>query len=104
LNNNVFIIVGLGNYLNASKRLYRQARKLALSIDIVIIDESLINKIFDEQNISKIYLNNTNRGFGFWMWKPVVINYFLEKYNHVIYIDAGSELIKNSFLNLYNWF
>lgn len=102
---NVLIIVGLGNYVNASNRLYRQIKALHLSMDIVIIHELALYEIFNKEDISTKYLNDSHRGFGFWMWKPVIVNhYFKKKYNQIIYIDAGSEVIKKPFKNLVHWF
>jgi hypothetical protein len=36
-----------------------------------------------------------NRGFGYWTWKPILIEYVLEKINEndiLIYVDAGCQL------------
>lgn len=104
MENKVFLIVGLGNYIDASNRLYRQAKDLDLKMDVVIVNEKKIIDIFKTDNLSCSYLNRSIRGFGFWIWKPVVINYYLKTYDQVIYIDAGSEILKGPFINLMNWF
>ena len=104
LKKQAFIIVGLGKYEIAASRLYRQAKRLCLSMDVLVINEFDLNLIYTEENISTEFINVSNRGFGFWMWKPIVINFYLRKYNQIFYIDAGSELVQNSFLNVIKWF
>ena len=100
----VFLIVGLGNYIHASYRLFRQVKDIPLKIEVVVINEEKLIQILSKENIACDYLNSSNRGFGFWMWKPVVIDFYLKSYDQVIYIDAGSEIVTSQFFNLMNWF
>ena len=99
------IIVGLGQYHNASNRLFRQVSNLNLSGDVIIIDNNKLIHILQIESINLKYFSEKLRGYGYWMWKPVIIYHFLKKeYDQIIYLDAGSEIIDEPFRRIYKWF
>ena len=101
----IIIIVGLGQYINAANRLKRQINKLNLIDNIVLINNNELIQILKNESIDLKFFNEKIRGFGYWMWKPVIINYFINKsFERVIYLDAGSEIINEPFKNIYKWF
>jgi len=55
-----------------------------------------IDKQFVERN--KDILNNNTRGFGYWMWKAIILKQTLEIANEgdiIAYIDSGNSIISN---------
>lgn len=64
---------------------------------------------FDENFLSddiKTYCFDNPRGFGFWIWKPILIKNYLENINYndiVIYCDAGCTINKEG-LERFNYY
>lgn len=58
-------------------------------------------EIFDESFLDdeiKHYCDNNPRGYGFWIWKPIMIKKYLEKINFgdlLMYCDAGCTINSN---------
>jgi len=87
--NKYFICFADTKYQRTLLRLEEQAKEYGL-FDCV----DTFNENFLSDDIKKYCLENT-RGFGFWIWKPILIKFYLEKidYNDIlIYCDAGCTL------------
>jgi hypothetical protein len=67
---------------------------------IIIFDKKSIDKDFFEKNKAIL---NCNRGGGYWLWKPYIINETLKKINHddiLFYLDSKYYFTED-FTNLY---
>lgn len=100
--NLVFLVVGVGDlrWERAARRLGRQINSnFPLSKCILITNRELRSSFQD----LAVYINGNfgekSRGFGFWSWKPYLINHYLSTViaedEILCYIDAGCELNMN---------
>ena len=108
INSNIYFITFGGGYKNshskASPENYHKAVaricKEAVSLNIFnkiygITENYLLNGDYWKKH-GKFTLNN-HRGFGYWLWKPYIINKLLEKLSEgdiLIYADSGCILHK----------
>lgn len=98
---NIFLTFGGPGqpYRNRVKEICRQARNLDFFDDIRgITDEDLISKHHDFYQKHAEFLNNNNRGYGFWLWKPYIVLSTLLNVNDgdfVFYADAGCTINNN---------
>lgn len=77
----------------ALKRLREQAESVNFFDEIELYTEKDLDENFIEEN--KDLLKSRVRGFGYWKWKPYLINRVLERLNdndELYYIDAGCHL------------
>jgi hypothetical protein len=94
-----FVTFADGNeeIIAASKRLINQCNQSNLFASISAYDRKYLENFFDE-TITEI-MSPENRGFGYWLWKPLLIQHLLAtevKENEVlIYSDSGTELNVN---------
>ena len=102
----IFVSFADGNeaITDAGKRIAAQALQLGIfhkiyvfnGIGLATVDEDYRNIYFSDSGKS--------RGFGYWVWKPIVLRY-LDRQNHVsgdqiagvIYADAGCEIPVNHY-------
>jgi hypothetical protein len=89
----VFLTFGDGSlgWRNAARRLAGQARRSGLFVDVVYHNRrSLLQAIPElaERNFQK-----NVRGFGYWVWKPYMVNHYLQNFKDdvdgIAYLDAG---------------
>jgi hypothetical protein len=84
------------NYHKAAARICKEAVSLNIFNKIYGITENyLLNGDYWKKH-GKFTLNN-HRGFGYWLWKPYIINKLLEKLSEgdiLIYADSGCGLHK----------
>lgn len=89
-----FLTFGSNGYEPAVHRLYKQAEEFQIFDKIFgLTTEDLLNTIFWRQH-SEFILSNP-RGFGYWIWKPYLINALLKQIDDddvILYLDCGCEL------------
>lgn len=92
------LTAGLGSlrWRLAAARLTRQARKSNLFNHVIAVTDigrrTPWHSIFRDH---EFLFTNGNRGYGYWLWKPLLINYILQrlpKSDLLVYLDAGCEL------------
>jgi len=79
-------------------RISKEAKDFDYFDEIIgFTEKDLINdKEFWKKNVNRIMTNS--RGFGYWVWKPYIINKELEKMKEgdiLVYADSGCEINKN---------
>ena len=84
-------------YVNASSRLIKQANNTKIFDDIYFIQPSGFPDYFKSFiNSHSSLFSNYTRGFGYWIWKPFLIDWhFKNKLKHddiLLYIDSGCEI------------
>jgi hypothetical protein len=91
----------------AGERICQQAKQSGL-FDLVLNfnDERLreISPLYDSMDFRELRIE---KGFGFWVWKPILIQEIMRKYfsldsefEGLLYADAGCEIINNNYANL----
>jgi hypothetical protein len=96
----ILLTAGFGrrNFEQAASRLAMNATKSGLFNEILLENnQSLQNLHIDFLNSHKEFLfhNNNRRGFGHYLWKPYIINYWLERIpdnDILIFLDAGCHI------------
>jgi len=93
---------GSKGYDIALKRLEKQARNSQFFTSVDIYNEDTVPGLGFYSN----FIENNKRGYGYWLWKPLVILHMMSKYEKdsiIIYADAGFEVIRNnSTIELFN--
>ena len=91
---NVLILTaGFGRFYLASKRLELSIKIHLPKTDVVAIDLQAFRSIMNEVGSAVSGYEGNVRGFNYWRWKPILINYFLDKgYKSILYLDAGCEV------------
>jgi hypothetical protein len=98
-----FLVYNDNTHDNYLTNLLRSVEKYGSEFKIVIFDKSQIDNEFVERNKSIL---ECQRGGGYWLWKPYIINEFLKNINDndiVFYLDSKYVFIEN-FTNLYSDF
>jgi hypothetical protein len=100
-----FVTFGAGDlfWKLAVKRIKKQASNSGAFFKISDYEPEKLFDISSKDDLSFIIRNK--KGFGYWIWKPIVILDFLEKNPEVeaiLYADAGCDLNFN-FCSLKNW-
>jgi len=94
-----FVTFADGNeeIISAGKRLINQCNQSTIFASASAYDRSYFENLLDETIIE--IMSPENRGFGYWLWKPLLIQQLLAteiKENEVlIYSDSGTELNLN---------
>ncbi len=86
-------------FIKSKDRLKKQAIDSNLFdhiLDIDTVDPPRYFSDFINENIN--FFNQNPRGFGYWLWKPFLVNYALNNilaYNDIlVYLDSGCEISK----------
>lgn len=82
------------NYIEASKRLINQAKKINIfdTIKLYTVDD------LKQDNFWKLhheFITNNSRGFGYWIWKPYLIKKTIDQMKNndiLLYLDSGCEI------------
>lgn len=95
----VFVSFGNSpNWSHAKYRLNRSIKKSFPNSNILILDQDwLMQNKFYRNNID--FFNENSKGFGLWIWKPLVILEAFKKFPNskfIIYLDSGCELNINA--------
>ena len=86
------------DFHNTLKRICNEAKDFDYFNEIIgLTEKDLIeDDIFWNKN--KEFILNSSKGYGYWIWKPYLINKELEKMNDgdiLVYADAGCKINKN---------
>lgn len=98
----IFLLCGFGaaKWGFSATRLSRQLKKIPLNTEIRLYKNRHLPKKFpDLLNFIKENFGTESRGFGYWIWKPYIINQELKHLRTgeiLVYIDAGCELVEIS--------
>ena len=93
----VFITFGAGgeNYIDAGKRLIKQAKSTGYFDKIILYtDTDLKNDNYFWSQHSE-FISRNKRGYGYWIWKSYIIKKTMETMNDgdiLMYLDCGCEL------------
>ena len=98
----LWLVVAFGSGAKWHKALKRIEKSIGgnldeISLTYVPYNEVSLEKIHEYPEIKKFIITNSI-GYGYWIWKPLIVLDALSKYpnaNGVIYIDAGCELNLN---------
>lgn len=93
-------------YHKSLNRIYRQAIEFYFfdEINIFTEDDLKNDKIFWDKHGK--FIENSNRGYGYWIWKPYLIKKRLDQIldnDILIYCDAGCELNKQGINRIYEY-
>ncbi len=94
---------GAPRWYLAGFRLLNQCRKSERVIQAELFTPRKVYKFLDSRTMS--FMKTNPKGYGYWVWKPHVINQFLQSnpnIEYVLFLDAGCELRINS-TSLQNW-
>ena len=95
------------NYRRASRRLGAQAKTTQLFSSVTnFTDRDLEEFIPNFNERHKDFIRSNKKGFGYWLWKPYLINYALEKIapNEIlVYVDSGAEFNLESKPAIVRW-
>lgn len=86
---------GSNSFLNAVNRLEREAKKSKYFDSVTIYTEETIKKILNANKNDQIFMQENSKGYGFWIWKPIIIWEMLKKIKKddlLVYLDSGCEI------------
>ena len=87
-----FITFGNEKYYNSLDRISKEVKHFNIFDDIIILNDKYLKDDIEFWNKHSDFINNNNRGYGYWIWKPYINLKLMEKINNndiVIYTDAG---------------
>jgi hypothetical protein len=92
-----FITFGAGNdnLIDATKRLTKQANSLNLFDNIISYTDKDLKDDDDFWQKHHNFIENNNRGYGYWIWKSYLINKTISKMKDgdiLLYLDCGCEI------------
>lgn len=90
---------GSSPMISAGARLLKQSKETAIFANSEVYNkEDLINLSQIDESISEL-INKDNHGFGFFIWKPILIKSILEgklkEGDFLVYTDSGTEIVGN---------
>ena len=92
----VFISYANENFRLAGERIQQEANDMSIFSQVKIYTPDDIDSQFKE-SIQEFF--NRNRGGGYWLWKPYIVNDMLSKIKDndiLVYVDAGCKLQKEN--------
>jgi tetratricopeptide (TPR) repeat protein len=90
-------------FKNQKIRFKQQAADINFFDSIIIEDEDTIKPLIKDH---EDFIKNNQRGYGYWLWKPLIIKRQLEKMTNndiLFYLDSGSSIINNNIHKLNNY-
>jgi len=96
-----FLVYNDNQYSEYLNTLLESVKKYGTNFEIIIFDKSEIDSDFTMKNKSILSLN---KGGGYWLWKPYIINSVLNKINEndiIFYLDSKYYFMED-FTNLYS--
>uniref|UniRef100_A0A6C0JCG4 Glycosyltransferase n=1 Tax=viral metagenome TaxID=1070528 RepID=A0A6C0JCG4_9ZZZZ len=93
----VFITFGAGgqNYIDAGKRLIKQAKSTGYFDKIILYTEKDLKNDNEFWNQHSIFISKNKRGYGYWIWKSYIIKKTMEIMKDgdiLLYLDCGCEI------------
>ena len=95
-----FLVYNDNKHNHYLEQLLKSVKIYGQEFDIILFNKKDIDDEFVEKNK---FILNCNKGGGYWLWKPYIINKILEKINDndiLFYLDSKYYFIEN-FTNLY---
>lgn len=99
---------GSDDYNKALERIIKQAEEFNIFNKIIGLTEKDLIEDTEFWNKHGNFITNNSRGYGYYIWKPYIINKTLKKMNEndiLLYLDSGCELNingKNKLLDFFN--
>lgn len=96
-----FLVYNDNKFNEHLNTLLESVKKYGANFEIIVFDKSEIDNDFVEKNKSIL---NLNKGGGYWLWKPYIINVILNKINEndiIFYLDSKYYFMED-FTNLYS--
>lgn len=99
--NTAFITFGAGRtgWRQAAKRISREARAIEIFSEVISLDENWLKEFSPKSYtiIKQFQSRNLHRGFGYWIWKPLVLKWAMQQYPNlnILYMDSGSHIDQN---------
>ena len=105
---NHFITFGGGHekYIDAGKRLVNQMRATGLFHDHELYTHIYLQNDKEFWENHHEFIENNKRGYGYWIWKPYLIQKKLQQINEddiLVYVDSGCELNINGKKRLFEY-
>ena len=93
----VFITFGAGgpNYIDAGKRLIKQAKSTGYFDKIILYTEKDLKNDKEFWNKHSLFISKNKRGYGYWIWKSYIIKKTMETMKDddiLLYLDCGCEI------------
>ena len=103
-----FITFGGGskNFIDAGKRLIKQAQSIDLFDETILYTDSWLQKHNDFWSKHSKFVKNNKRGYGYWIWKPYITKYTMDNMKNgdiLLYLDCGCEIDKKNKNKLNNY-
>ena len=99
----IFLTYGNNNFKKSRERIKNEANSLNIFDDCIIeTDKNILNDIDFKKTLTNDYFKKvfeSNRGGGYWIWKPYIIHKHLSELNDgdiLVYSDAGCKIENNS--------
>jgi len=86
------------NYYKSVNRICQEAKDIDFFDEIIGFNEMDLKRDIQFWDKHGIFIENNNRGYGYWIWKPYLIKNKLDKINNndiLIYCDAGCQINKD---------
>jgi len=90
-----FITFGNEKFYNSLNRIYNEALSFNIFDNIILNTDKDLKNDLEFWNSHSDFIEQNNRGYGYWIWKPYINLKLIEKINNgdiVIYADAGCTL------------
>ena len=84
-----------GNYIDAGKRLLKQANDINLFTKTILYTPENLKEDTEFWNKHSAFINMNKRGYGYWLWKSYIIKKTMENMNEgdiLLYLDCGCEI------------
>lgn len=91
----------------ARRRIQSQAKSMGLFSSVVVVDEKWLTKHSSDFRALQDFFEVHPRGFGYWIWKPLLIQTIFELYPEcegILYCDSGCEVNFLGRERLYDYF
>ena len=99
-----FLTFGNSRYYQAIERICKQAIEMNIFNQIIYFTDNDLKNDKEFWNQHGDFINNNNRGYGYWIWKSYLIHKIMvEKMDYgdiILYSDAGCELNKKGIKRL----